>query len=131
MAVELNGQIVAHQDTLAEGHRAFHKVVKRRMEFGGAAGDIQGFDLRMAFENLQAFLDSGVGKRFRACWLSVDVAMTAGLVAQLGDIDLERVYAQRSKVDIVSAQLRLEIVLRWCCFIYGYGCGFQRTSFFR
>src|SRR5690606_12929992 len=51
----------------------------------------------------------------------IDMAMPALLVAELGDVDLQRVHGERRQLEAGAAQLRFEIVVqrtsfsRWFC----------------
>ena len=82
------------------------------MQFGRTARDVQLCDLRVPFQELEA-----LGHPFRRQHLAarrrgIHVAVSADLVAQLGDVDLQRVDRHRRQVDAARAPQPHEVVLR-------------------
>ena len=88
-AGEQNREIAAVDDALAARHAFVHQVAEVRVELGRAAGDVDR-GRRGAVERGEAQVDRLAAHHLGgAVGPGVDVAMAAGHVAQLADVDLE------------------------------------------
>ncbi len=92
--------------------RALDQPIEVGMQLRRAAGQIQRLDLRMRGQDLRNPLDAFTGQRLGARRRGIDMAMPARLVAQLGQVDLERVDAQRRQADAALAEGSREAVAR-------------------
>ena len=111
MTVELHGEVVPHHDLAAQGAGTNHQFLELRVQFRGAAGDVQRADLRMGFEDAQAGVHGLRAHRFGARRRGIHVAMPAGLVAELGDVELQGIDRQRRQIQAACTQGCLEVVI--------------------
>src|SRR6185295_13282600 len=110
MAVELHGEVVPHYHVLAESRGALDEAVEPGMELGRASGDVQRADARVALEDLEALRDALGRHHLAARGRSVDMAVAALLVAQLGDVHLQRVDREWRQLHASTMQYRLEVM---------------------
>ena len=112
MRVELHGEVVAHHDVLAERAGALDEALEPGVQLRRAAGDVELRDLRVPLQDLEALRDAFGRHRLGARGRGVDMAMPALLVAQLGDVHLQRGERERRQIDAGLAQLCFEVVVQ-------------------
>src|SRR5262249_246086 len=87
-----HGEIAAIHHAHTHGARRAHQSAEVRVEFRRAAGDVEGTQAPSRKES-EHRVDHLARHFLAAVWAGTDVAVHAGLVAAIADIDLERVEA--------------------------------------
>ena len=92
-----HGQVAAIDDVLASGRTLIDQIAEVRIELGGAAGEINGVGIAPVEGGEAGVHGFTIHDLPPAVRTGVDVAVAAGHVAELAEIDLEDLDAARSE----------------------------------
>jgi hypothetical protein len=84
-----NREVAPVHDVTIQGACFGDEVAKVRVEFRGSAGDVDGMNLWAALEYLEDLVHGAEGHCLRSSGSSIHVAVAAGLIAALPEVDLQ------------------------------------------
>src|SRR6266851_10365579 len=103
-----HGEIVAHNDVRPEISRCSDEITKRRIQLRRATCYVECRNAKAA-HGIDNGLRSFARHDFCPARTRIDVAMLAGLITKLADIDLQSIDPRRAQLNAVCRQLLVEI----------------------